>query len=162
MKKIILNGFPKSGNHLLPRLIQILGKVRGNLEVKSPGGMLNFGMMHKENIAVFTQHISYTKEFADWMVAEDVKMITILRDLKDAVASMYRAVKEKSFHPQYLPYYKIMNKTDFINLIMDGIPDEEDRDDCATILNFKYRWLKWDECDNCYTTYFEKLNLKRL
>lgn len=156
MKLIVLNGFPKSGNHILWKIAEWYNK-KQHVNVDSPFGKVVFSGNGEDDCWFWCSHLSWSEEASAWMKEHEMKHVLILRDVRDAVASMYRAVmQDKGYHPQYQPYMHLP-KDEFLKIIMDGIPGEEFRDDCSTAKWFANRWLNWSQDSNCLFTSFEAL-----
>lgn len=156
MKLIVLNGFPKSGNHILWKIAEGYNK-KQYVNLASPFGKIVFCGNKEDDCWFWRTHLSWSEKASTWMNEHGMKQILILRDLKDAVSSMYRAVMQgDGFHPQYQPYIDLP-KDEFLKIIMEGIPGEEFRDDCSTVRWFDNRWLRWNQEPNCLVTSFEKL-----
>jgi len=151
---VFLTGQPKAGNHISWGIPKILGKELFNIWYgeefnKKP----NDWFLNKTDLFFIKNHLSYSIDIEKRLRYLGSKMILIIRDLRDLIASVYRATAVR-LHPKSLldiSRFESLTQEQFINwcILAKHWPHAPEY--------FKKYFLPWMNVDFCYTTRFEIL-----
>lgn len=147
---VFLTGQPEAGNHVLWEIPKILGEGINSwdeeISRKPDAWFLNRGLFFVES------HLEHGIEVEERLRHLGFKMILIIRDLRDRVASAYRSVATKQ-HPKNLfdiSKFENLTQEQFINwLILENKVHSHK--------HFESCYLPWMNVDFCCTVRFEAL-----
>lgn len=180
---VLVNSLPKSGTHLLKKLVDLLGYrgtevhisknlVQGNEHFLEPNSLLPAGVDWPELVSAevvrefllsvprgcyASAHMPYSKTFCSVLRELAIKTLLILRDPRDVVVSMANYVVQDPGHFLY-SYYKDLSEEDRITISITGLKPSGDGQ--PGLFSIAKRWEKvmpWMDQAYNSTTFFEKL-----
>jgi hypothetical protein len=182
----LVNSHPKSGTHLLAKLMSLFPGVRW---AKAPHESINFfadfrepaaplgptvpvgvnapwplplaaarrALRHIPRAHFATVHVPYSDALAGLLAEQGMKALLILRDPRDVVVSQAHYIPQKPLNPNY-PLYAPLSHHDRIMLSIRG--REATGPDNRGMFNIETSFraiLGWNRSALNYTTFFEKL-----
>ncbi len=178
--KIIVTSIPKSGTHLIEKLlVDFFSFIKfgdGINRMHYPNNEGRFNKVRKKisllpRSCFISSHLFYDAEIGELMAKKDIKIILMIRDPRDIVASAARYITESS-HP-YSPHFTNKSKEEVIEMIITGITgpilmhrpkDPSMRAEYTTnhnmfsgILEAYRRFLLWSEVGDALVVKFEDL-----
>ena len=154
-KQILLNGQPKAGNHVLTQIPLLLGyeyprDIRKMDQFK--------GLQEEEKEFQFwLGHVKYGTVWESIINAKSMKMIFIIRDPRDVLASLVRAVSSGRKHKEYFKDLSSLGAEEFINRAIKGIAPFNSTKMGTAIPQYRDIYLPWIGKPYCLTVKFEDL-----
>jgi sulfotransferase 6B1 len=162
--KIFITSIPKSGTHLLTKLMaRIMGEELIDLHKASL--MLNLPLNHHdipfENVPKVFElssykccwyHTPFSQNNLDLALRNKIKIVFIYRDPRDQVISWIKFIFREKYQQAAL-----LEKLTFDEILMKCICEDVWTLIPDTLDGFYRHFLPWAACPNVYTTTFEKL-----
>lgn len=162
LPKVLVNSVPKSGTHLL---LQIILGIPGM--IITPSWITEDKDLEKiKSGSVGPGHFNYSKDFANVLKQENIKVIFISRDLRDiAVSLVHFVMLNKWGHHPWTPYFKNVLKTHDERLlaVINGVqftPEEQviySIPNIPSIREFTQHKLGWLQAPEICCLTFEEL-----
>jgi hypothetical protein len=159
-KHIVVNACPKSGNHLLYTFANRLVGSRGVLRYAM------FADIKWEHMPMvfWRDHHPWSawieKQYKSHLGA-DVKMLTILRDPRDVISSLYRGIQadiHRGLHRRFKQENLLDNREEAMEVLIRGNPRFDNVImDALDLEKWEEYWFTWAKADYCFAVRFENL-----
>lgn len=157
--KLLANSIPKSGTHLLERLLYLLPGISrqfsGTLWKQYNAKLLTRKCASLKNGQFFVAHLYYQEDFPKILESFGIKTILQIRDPRDIVISnvnyMTYANKKHRLHDYFANHLKTDKER--LHCCIKGIRDPEE----YSIGSLLERFYPWMQCKNVLTVRFKDL-----
>lgn len=157
--KILANSIPKSGTHLLERLLYLLPGLSRQFE-RTLAAQDNTQLLERQCARLrknqfLVCHLWYNKEFPRILDEFGIKQILLIRDPRDVVISNANYVTKINGHHRLHDYVNnhLMSDKERLHFFMRGCNEPEEYS-ISLILEKFYPWL---QCENVLTIRFKDL-----
>lgn len=169
---VLVNSIPKSGTHLLSNMIfsipysQMRGDATDADKFSDDSARLEFlkkQFLDFSESTVFLGHIPYSLEIDNWLSANQVKQVFVLRDPRDVAVSMHYYVMKSGLKHYHFPLYEQLQTNDErLMRVIQGFGEgkENYKVDATSIPNLKIfyeAYLPWIDSPNTHVVRFEDL-----
>lgn len=125
--KVIINSIPKSGTNLVQEILHRFPLLRGGvtrtLTSKVDAKVLARRLRNIKRGQCLPAHIFYSKEVEDILFENDIKMIFVIRDFRDAILSHINYIDRIDVtHPHHELFSSLKTLDEKIDVCLKGIP----------------------------------------
>jgi hypothetical protein len=155
--KIFANSIPKSGTHLLERLLYLtpeLSRQFGRTQLYSKKKTLINKISKLRNSQFIIAHIEWWDEIYDLLNRNEIKILLLLRDPRDIVISKFKYITYKNKKHRLHNYYKNLgNDNSRLKTAIIGDP----KVGASSIYEDFVSFIPWIKSDNCFVIKYEDL-----
>lgn len=125
--KVIINSIPKSGTNLVQEMLHNFPLLRGVVAQTLTSRMSKELLVKKlrgiKRGQCLPSHLFYNREYENILVEEDIKMIFVIRDFRDAILSHINYVERIDVtHPEHDVFAGLKTLDEKIDVCMKGVP----------------------------------------